>query len=279
MAMILNKTTVDGGPSLATKIAGGDHYQITYPEFLSIVDGQIPGIGVINKHGYVTGLGSSVDLNTPATWETIWAYGGMRELPPSDFSVFCASDDAADAGKTVLWNYMDSAGALQQISITLNGLTPVDLGITAKDLYRGKVTGSSAIVGNVTAATTNNFTNGVHNVAAEVLAYITPIDQKTQILAQKIPAGFKGYVVESDVRMIRDSGADGSAFCVFEKRPDGGIWTTERNYPIVNGGGGFPNPAVVLDPLDEFRMVVRDVSDVGTTISAYVLIYLVQQSV
>lgn len=241
------------------------------------VDRALGRMGVTSdtKFGYTVGLGTAIILGTPSTWVDLWAYGGLRTSPTTTFTPYMASTDSGDTDIDVVWTYLDAAGVEQSVTVATdatNGTTPVSLGVTAQELYRGSNASSTALVGDVACATTNAFTAGSPTNQDEVLAVIPATDGQTQVLARRIPAGKQAVVRGINLYGTRRSGGAGSVSIVLEVRENGGVWLTERSYSLSTASPIRDNTAgLVLPPLADFRVRIRDVSDSGTDVSGSVV--------
>lgn len=251
--------------------------------FPTNIDKSLGRLGVqgSDKFGYTSGLGTSVQYGTPSSWVDLWAYGGLRTSPTTTFTPYMASTSSADQGIDITWTYLDAAGDEQSVTVATDasdGRTPVSLGVTAQELYRGSNTDSTDLVGDVSVATTNAFTSGVPSNQDEVLAAMPANDGQTQVLARRIPAGKQAVINKININLAIASGAAGSASVVFQIRVTGGVWITRRSYEVTNSAPAKDSPnGMVLPALSDFRVRIRDVSDNNTTISGSVDFDLVDE--
>lgn len=150
----------------------------------------------------------------------------------------------------------------------VNSSTPVSLGVTAQEVYRAFITGSAEPSGDIEGATANNFTSGAADNQNEVLFRIASEDRQTQILAGRVPVDCRRRIKHMRVSMLRTSGADGSVNAVLETRDNGSIFRKRRSI-FVTTSSPYNSPiyGLVLDPLTDFRVRIRDVSDTGTYIA------------
>lgn len=243
----------------------------SYPDRVDLALGRLGGVQEGDKFGYAAGLGTSIQLGTPATWVDLWAYGGQRTAPTSSFTPFMASDSAADTDIDITWTYQDADGVENTVTVATDGSdgrTPVSLGVTATEVYRGKNDDSTDLAGNVAVTTANNYTNGAPDNQNEVLAYIPVNEGQTQVLALRVPAG-KGFVLQGlELAVARASGAAGSVDLVFQIREAGKVWRTIRPFQITTSPPPtYPFFGRVLDVGTDIRVRIRDVSDNGTSVS------------
>ncbi len=238
---------------------------------LDLAFGKFDGMTEDSKFGYIEALGTSVVIGTPSTWNDLWASGGLRNVPSGTFTPYMASDDAADTDIPITWTYLDSSGYEQTVTVNTNasdGRTPVSLGVTAQEVYRG--TTGSTLTGDVTVCTANNFSSGVPvSPTTQLLAKILARDGQTQICAGRVPVNKKRRIKSIFSACTLLSGGAGAVLAVFEVRPNGGAWQVKRpmmftsysDYDRVIRG-------IVLEPLTDFRIRIRDVSDNNTYIEA-----------
>ncbi|MGI9492886.1 MAG: hypothetical protein ACR2QF_10860 [Geminicoccaceae bacterium] len=246
---------------------------------LDLQRGQFGGMSIGDKFGYSSGLGTSIQDSNPASWADLWAYGGQRTSPSGSFTPFMASDDSADTSIDIEWTYQDAAGVEQIVMVATDasdGQTPVSLGVTATEVYRGKNSGSADLAGGVSCTTANNFTAGVPDNQNEVLAHIPIGSGQTQVLAGRAPAN-KLYLLQSlALYMSRSSGAAGSGIVDFQIRKSGEVFVSKRHMSISTS---YPIQedlrALNLEAGDDYRTRIRDISDNSTTISGGLLFYAV----
>lgn len=229
--------------------------------------GRLGGVSYRRKFGYATGLGTAIQLGTPSSWVDIWAYGGLRTPPTTSFTPYTASASGSDTGN-VTWQYLDGNGDRQTVEVTLTGQTPVSLGVTATDVLSGWNSGTADFVGQVTCTTANNFTSGVPDNQAEVLAAIPVNDNRTQVLAERVPTGKQFLFDELDLGLTRASGAAGSATLAFAIKEPGGVFQNRRPIEIQDGSARINLKGIKAPAGSIIQLRARDVSDPSTSITA-----------
>jgi len=243
----------------------------TIDPMIDLALGRLGGAEQRNKFGYSTGLGTGVVLGTPATWEHLWAYGGIRTSPTTSFTPYMASDASGDTDIDIAWQYLDASGIEQTVTVATNasdGRTPVSLGVTATEVYRGYNVDSTEIAGNVACVIENDFTNGVPDEQDEVLAYITANDQQSQVLAFRVPSDKKAILQDFAVTLARANGSAGAADIVLQARASGGVYRSIKPIQVTTGQTIVSMNGVVLEPSTDVRVQIRDVSDNTTAIAA-----------
>lgn len=248
---------------------------LSYNSALSQSDlafGRIAGRSEGNKFGYSAGLGTAIQIGTPSTWVDLWVYGGQRTAPSGTFTPYFASSSSADTSKEITFTYLDATGLEKSVTVTTDasdGQTPVSLGVTATDVARGRVTGSSDIAGNVAIASANNFTAGVPDNQSEVLAAVDAGDNTTQVAAGRVPSNQRRRITHINSYILRDSGNNGSVIAVFQTKAPGEVWRTRTNIFVTNGAPfSEEQEDLILEPSTDFRIRIKDVSDTATYVSA-----------
>lgn len=237
------------------------------PTDLDLAFGLLLGISEGVKFGYAQDLPTSIVLGTPSSWVTLWSYGGLRTHQTSSFTPFFASNDAADTSIQILVFYLDADGLEQTKIVTTDasdGTNPVSFGEICTDVYSAEA--QQDLIGDVTFATTNNFTSGDADNLNEVLAHIPPEDNRTQQLAAKTPSNKRRRIKYLRVAMLRDNGGDGAVIGAFQTREAGKAWVTKEPI-LITHAVPYENTSVtgiILPPSTDYRVIIRDVSDPST---------------
>lgn len=227
-----------------------------------------------DKFGFIGPLSTSVTIGNPATWVDLWSYGGQRTSPTGTFTPFMASDNSADTNIPVTWTYLDASGYEQTMTASTNaadGTIPVSLGVVGQESFRGFISGSTDIAGDITLTTANNFTAGVPNAQSEVLAHIPQYDNQTQLCARRIPIDKRVKVTKINITLSRINGSAGSAQAVFQTRAPGGTWLTKRRYQVSTTSAINKDANITLEPLSDFRVRIRDISDSNSYVSGDII--------
>jgi len=257
---------------------GGDADAILVRPTSPMIDqalGRLGGRQTVRKFGYHNNLGTAVQLGNSATWQHLWAYQGIRTSPTSSFTPYVASSSASDTSVVTI-EYLDANGVSQLATPTLTGQTPVSLGVTATEAFRGWNSGATAFVGQITCTTANNFTAGVPDNQNEVLIAIPINDGQSQVLAYRVPANEKAILEVLSVTLTRSSGAAGSAICALQIRESGGVWRTIMPFqPNTGGQIVLSLEGVVLDAGTDIRLQIRDVSGASSAMSGTLIMTLV----
>lgn len=229
--------------------------------------GRLGGVQARTKFGYTTGLGTAIQLGTPSTWVDLWAYGGLRTAPSGSFTPYMASDDNTD-DEDITWQYLDASGLEQEVTVSLNGTTPVSLGVTATDVFTGWVDDATEPDGLISCASANNFTSGTPDNQAEVLAALPVLDNRTQVLAFRVPSNKQCLMKHLALTLSRTSGSAGAAIIVFQVRESGGVFQTRRPVELTSNAPVMENlEGMVVPASADVRVRIRDVSDASTNIT------------
>ena len=247
---------------------------------LDLQRGTLEGMAAGDKFGYSSGLGTAVVQETPSSHVDLWAYGGQRTSPSGTFTPFMASDDAGDTGINIEWTYLDASGLEQSVTVTTDssdGRTPVSLGVTATEVYRGENVGATALAGDIACTTVNNYTNGAPDDDTEVLAVIPALDGKTQVLAGRVPADEEFLLRDLNVYLSRNSGSAGNALLRFQTRKPGGIFVSQVPFSVSTAAAVLQDmSSIKLDPGTDYRVRIIDVSDNASTINGRLTFFRVK---
>lgn len=179
---------------------------------LDIGTGRFDGFSVVNKSG------RNPDLDTSGLPEDIWdnggVYTGFPTGAPEEIQVF--SDDAADTG-SLTFSYLASNASTswQTATVTLNGTTPVNTGITAYRVHTAQYNNGSSTTFNA-----GNITIRHRTTTANVFAIMPAGRSQTYVAAYTIPVGYIGIIVRSFVYVYNNT----SSAVV-----DGGFYIRELN--------------------------------------------------
>lgn len=239
---------------------------------LDLAFGKFTGMSEGNKFGYSAGLTTAIQIGNSATWVDLWAYGGQRTSQTTIFTPYMASSNAADVSKEVTWEYLDENGLEQTVTVSTNaldGTTPVSLGVSATDITKGYISGASGCAGRLTVAINSGFVAGVPATQASVLAAITTGDNRTQLAMARVPANKRRRIKRLNCYMLRDNGSAGAVIAVFQKKESGGVWQTRENIFCTSAFAFSADQSdVILEPLTDFRVRIKDVSDNATYVAA-----------
>jgi len=236
------------------------------PPMVDLATGKLGGIEQKDKFGYTDGLGTAIQLGTPSTWVDVWTYGGLRTEPTSSFTPYIASSNDSDT-QDIEVPYLDANGLEQTTTVTLNGQTPVSLGVTATDVVRMWNADNTDTLGTVYLASANNFTAGVPDNQNEVLVAFNPNDQQSQLLAFAVPSNKRAIITAIDLELSRANGSNGAADIALEVKESGGVWRARRKYQLVTGGAAIRPDLLNLPAGSKVRVRVRDVSDANSAIA------------
>lgn len=146
-------------------------------------------------------FGRNPDIDTGAD-ETIWGAGGIYPYSGVAETWYAMSTNAGDgASVQVQMQSLDGNYVQQNVTVNLNGQTPVAFSGTHLRVNRAFISGATEAAGTVYIARSNVATNGVPNSAADIRSLIDPVDQQTTSTGFTVPAGstayFLGYEAEA----------------------------------------------------------------------------------
>ena len=193
--------------------------------------GNIPGQAVVTKFGRNPDTDTAASVTAVNIGRSIWdggIAGAVNWLPPTtarthQIASTSANDDNDGGGtnagaQTVRVFGLDSAFALQQEDITLNGTTNVPTGSTYTMIYRMEVLTTGATgwnEGTITATADTDTT---------VTAQITIGNNQTLMAIYQIPAGKKGFMDRYFASLHKSGGATKFADIFLMSMKDGGPW-------------------------------------------------------
>ena len=133
---------------------------------------------------------SQANMNTPTTGQTLYLRSSS------------ASDSSAGTGiRTVKITYLDASGNQQSTTATLNGTTPVSLGVGFSFIQwmeSATVGSNGTAVGNITISS-----NAVGAPAvSEIFEYIGAAAGKSLSCRYKVPTGYTAYAIQFDSAAI-----------------------------------------------------------------------------
>lgn len=199
----VNSVISDDADALLTRVVD--------PE-LDVALGHYASISSVNK------FGRNDDIDTGSTPEDIWngggTYTGFPTGSPEELQVF--SSDAADTG-TFTFTYLASSTstAYQTASVTLQGKTQVNTGVTVYRMHTTQYSSGSATglnVGTITAR---------HRTTTANVFCVMPIGRgQTYVAAYTVPAGSTAIVRRVFARCYNNTGST---------TVEGGLWVRELN--------------------------------------------------
>ena len=243
------------------------------PASLDLAFGRFGGLLEDTKFGYVKGVDAADSAKDVWDWASDDLSGAdTKVFPGSAATLYFASDDSADTNLEFTFDYIDAAGAVQSVVASTDasdGTTPVSLGVSGLDVNRVRLTGGDqAHVGNIYVQQGNGFTSGEPDVASAVLAFIRAGHGQTQQTQLTTPVGGLVRIKRIIVTVARSSGAAGRAEIQLKAKPLGGSWITKREWFLQTGTFVKDVAGLVFDGGVVLRMVLGDVSDTDTNVTA-----------
>jgi len=237
---------------------------------LEVARGNISGLTKFSKFGRGTNY-DTADATALDVWSTKALYTGFPTGAAEAMEVVSSNGNDTSAGtgaQTVeISNLIDSTGAASaNVTVTLNGTTPVTLGATTytrasriRVLTAGSTGGNEGIISLNHAITTANV------FAAMPIGF-----NQTQLAAYTVPLGSTLYINRIDISMTRASGAAGSANVTVRSRPDGGAFNAIRNVEISDSHGYdfIDDGYLTFEAQTDIVVRVEDVSDNDTIVTA-----------
>ena len=205
---------------------------------LEVARGNVSGVTVEHK------FGRNPDIDTTSDPEDIWDAGGIWVAPTTSRVHQIASTDANDdtdgagtnAGARTLTVFgLDSAFALQQEDITLDGQSNVATANTYTMIYRMIVLtagGTGSNEGIITATADNDGT---------VTAQINIGNNQTGMAIYQIPAGKVGFLPNFYGSLADSGGVGANVDIQLLVQPDGGVFNVKQFHGLVSAGAAHFN--------------------------------------
>lgn len=229
----------------------GLHHPAATDPLLEISKGTVPGHSAINKFGRNPDCDPASSTTAVPVGRDIWdggVAGAAAWVPPTAARTHAiASSDDEDGGAgtdtgalTMRVFGLDSAYALQQEDVTLNGTSNVNTANTYTMIHRMYVlTAGSAgrNLGNITATAATDGT---------VTAQITIDMNQTLMAIYQIPAGKKGYMNHWRGDLNKTGGATKFADFALMSKDDGAVWRVRETTSV--GSDGSTHFAIDITP-------------------------------
>ncbi len=249
------------------------HLMRTMGEDLMIALGRFEGYAIKDK------FGANPDIDVGVEEDVWWGggdYTGFPTGPAETFEIFSdsANDTAAGTGARTLTFYsLDENYVEQDITVTLNGVTPV---VTTETGIRG----ARARIMTAGSSGTNEGTITIRHSTTTANVFVTmPPSAGTQTLiaATTVPAS-KTAVITTIGGGLGVSQTSGNADVAIWTRAENGLWHQERYYPF--GPGGNPTRPVWLTVAEktDFKCRAIEVSNNNTKVTADLGYYLVDNA-
>lgn len=244
-----------------------------YPPQVDLAFGKLGGITERFKFGSRSGLGTTIDAGTASTWAELWNGKRLRRnIPTASFTPYMATTDTGFRNKNVTIEYLDTAGDFATQTANTDsgsGRVGADFAATATEVFRAYINDDTGPSGDLYVTTANNFgVDGIPNDSGQVLAQIARYDNQTELCAFRIRRDCTNAIL-TGIKM-ETSTANNAAVAVefvLQTRAFGAAWRTRRTYLMSNSHPADEDLAIVLDPLSDVRVVIRDVSSAGTRLS------------
>ncbi len=231
---------------------------------------KIPGEETFEAHG------KNPDIDTATFPEDVWNggsdYTGFPTGAAETMEIFSSSANDTGAGtgaRTItIYNLMDDTGAsMPDVTVTLNGTTPVSLGV--QTYYRGGTVMKIRTAGS-TGANQGAITLRHTTTTANIFAVMPTLANETAIAARTIPLGKTYRVGDTSFQMARANGSPGSATTSFRYRPHGEVFRSKLS-PEISHANSFVRRECCYDTYEartDIKMRVDEVSDNNTIVTA-----------
>ena len=219
-------------------------------------------------------FGRNSSISTTSTPEDIWNGGGIYTgMPdtaePLEIFSSSANDTAAGTGaRTVLISNLlnDQCVKLPDVTVTLNGTTPVSLGPAA--YYRAsRVKVLTAGSGGENAGT---LTLRHQTTTANIFCVMEAGANQSSVAAYTVPFGYTLYVSWINIQLARANGSNGSANVTVRARQPGGVFQAVLNPEVTQGSPFNPTSREYLPfpQKTDIKFHCESVSDNNTILTA-----------
>ena len=242
--------------------------------------GLVPNNFVGTKFGTVSGVDTA---DNPLT---VWALADPDRVPLTverktfndvPDTVYLCSSSAADTNIQITTIVNDINNNIVELETTLNGQTPVSIGVDGYDCNTAFVSGNDqTLAGDVYVTLGSNHTaGGIPNDATKILAFVPQEAQRTQQATFRVPNNTK-MIIDSIHSNISVGTGNADAQLFLRIKPKDGSWYILRPYNLTTSSTIERNETIVFDEgtLVEFYMDAGGNSMNMTTIFRYQLINL-----
>lgn len=234
---------------------------------LDVARGVIPGVSAVNK------FGRNPDIDLASDPEDVWDAGGIWVAPTTARTHQIVSTDTNDDGspagtgaRTVKIFGLDSTGALQEETVTMDGTTNVATANTYTMIHRMFV---------VTAGSTGNNVGNITATAdtdATVTAQITAGQNQTLMAIYRIPLAKTGYLTSWYVSLGPGSGGTADATVEIQAQPNGEVFQVKSVVGVSGGANSLAqkifNPYAKFEALTTLKIQVEEVDASNADVSA-----------
>lgn len=233
---------------------------------LEVAKSNVVNHALFEKHG----KNPDIDTGDEDIWNGGGDYTGFPTGAAETMEIVSSSgnDTAAGTGArtATISNLLDGTGAsVADVTVTLNGTTPVSLGA-------GTYTRASRVVVDTAGSTGSN--EGTltlrHTTTTSNIFAVMPVGaNQTNILAYTVPLGKTLYLTRVNFQLSRASGAAGSADVSLRARPSGGVFNSIIAPTITNSlGYTFENNGwQKFEAETDIKGRIDSISDANTIVS------------
>jgi hypothetical protein len=234
-------------------------------------------LGNVDNYTTSTKFGGTEAIDAADPEITIWRLANdtlganqvtRKKFQTSASTLYIASTSASDTSIDITVQYSDSSNLEQSTTVTLNGQTPVSLGVSGLDCNRMFVSSADdTLAGNVYLTNANDFSSGVPNDDADILAYIIAGAQQTEQTTFRVPSDKTMIITRVYATISRANGSSGSANISLKIKPDGGSWLVKRKYYTTTEKDiNLNDLSIVYQPGTFVEWTISNVSDNNTNV-------------
>jgi hypothetical protein len=211
------------------------------------------------------------------TEEVIWDYAAASYTYISSASTLYVSSTDGTDDETIEVQGLDENWNLQTVEVVVNGQNFVPLTGSWLRVFRAKNISATTPGGTIYIADANTGAGGVPNPTTGIKASITVGKNQTNMAIYTIPNGYKGYLWDWYVHILRATGTTAvAADCDIYRREEGGAFRSTQPVGIQNTGAGdhqytwpFPLP---LEPKTDIEVRVQPTASAAASAGFTVLL-------
>lgn len=233
--------------------------------------------GLVDGMSFGTIQGQNSDVDTATVPEDLWEGGGLYPFPATAQSIEILSDSASDAAagtgaRTVTITGLDSNYVEQSQTVTLNGVSAVDVPLTWLRINSTQVATCGSGGFNVGMITTRIASAG------NALSHIMPTVGRAKCGVYTVPLGKSALIKYGQVSFHRTATSGSSCEISVLSRTQGGPWILRQDFAILSAGSSAieftPLVGVLLTQKSDTRITCTSVSDNNTTVQGVFSYYL-----
>jgi hypothetical protein len=237
--------------------------------YLEAARGQIVDTFTIHKFGLATG----VDTGDPPVdvWDGLhddlgFKVGTYNWIDDGPVDLQVSSSSTADTGILLEGQGLDENWDLQTGTVTIQGQTPVPIGLQRNRVFRAYNKSATPLVGVVYVSDLGSaLTAGVPDDKTTIRAIIHPESQQTQMALFTVPRNHELYITHGWASIARGLATAAIADCRIYRRSFGGIFRAVHTFSLATTGNSNDHrPYTIPIKFEEKEDIVYRINSVST---------------